>query len=75
MKINKKKFGKLIVQYRHQTYVNFTTQQELAEILEISAGSLCYIEKDRNLPSAQAILAFYVSTSFPILDALKEASE
>lgn len=70
MEINKKKFGKMVKEYRKE---NSITQLELAQQLQISQGSLCDVENGLSLPSATTILAFHMMTNLDILQSLYEA--
>lgn len=73
MKINKKKFGELVKEWRkNKAKIN---QKELAHDLEISQGSLCEIELGINTPSASTITAFYNWTTFDVMKALTNAVE
>ena len=70
MKVSKKKFGASVRAWRKGKGMK---QKFLAELLEISQGSMCEIETGGNLPNANTIANFVRFTDFPVLDELVKA--
>lgn len=66
--IDKHKFGEAVRAWRLKKKMK---QYQLAELLEVSQGSICDIEHGHTLPSCDTVANFVRSTKFKILKEFK----